>query len=135
MDSLNLSAVSVQSIVYCFFHTVFMRTNSNLYKQTGVSIVVQEQNTMGACHRSITAVGEPRLRSWELSRELGGTRRCWGVWEQRQGERRRLGNGSKGGGNGELQGMEEGSAGVSPKKRWARVGAGEIGLPEGQPWG
>lgn len=39
----------------------------------------------------------------------------------------------KGGSHG--LGMEEGSAGVSPKKRWARVGAGEIGLPEGQPWG
>lgn len=58
MDSLNLSAVSMQSIVYCFLHTVFIWTNSNLYKQTGVSIVVREQNTMGACHRYITAVGE-----------------------------------------------------------------------------
>lgn len=122
MDSLNLSAVRVQSIVYCFFHTVFMRTNSNLYKQTGVSIVVQEQNTMGACHRSITAVRERWLRSWELSREHGGTRRCWGVWEQRQGERRRLGNGSKGGREwgaareeGTAWGWRKEAQGVNPK--------------------
>lgn len=50
MDSLNLSAVRVQSIVYCFFHPVFIGTNSNLYKQTGVSIVVQEEDTKAACH-------------------------------------------------------------------------------------
>lgn len=56
MDSLNLSAVNVQSIVYSFFPSTFTGTNSNLYKQTGVSIVVQEQDTKAACHRSITAV-------------------------------------------------------------------------------